>query len=58
MAMEEWVGLIPLQVLKPDGTSAIVWWDATVPLPESFILQPTPDDPTVFNFVTKMEYLK
>jgi len=50
--MSEWLGLIPLSVMLPDGSLAILWWPRGEPLPESFILQPTLDDPSAYNIVT------
>jgi hypothetical protein len=52
---DEYPGLIRLPTMIPDGSITILWWPSSEPLPESFILQPTPDDPSVFNIVTKIE---
>jgi hypothetical protein len=49
---EQYPGLIRLPIMQPNGSIAILWWPANEKLPESFILQPTPDD-RVFNIVTE-----
>jgi hypothetical protein len=48
---QEWPGLIRIPAMLPDGTITIVWWPAEVPLPESFIMRPRPDDPGTYEFI-------
>jgi hypothetical protein len=47
-------GLVPVQVMMPDGSTSIVWWeDFSIPLSgiDSFVLREIPDRPGCYNFV-------
>jgi hypothetical protein len=56
---EEYPGLIRLPTMMPDGTIAIVWWPASEPLPETFTLNPTPDNPGICDIIVETkEHLK
>jgi hypothetical protein len=53
-----WPGLIPLPAMLPSGQLTTVWWPAEVPLPDTFVLKETPDNPGVFDFVTDKGVLR
>jgi hypothetical protein len=50
-------GVIELPTLMPDGTIATMLWPENLPLPETFTLRPTPDDPNVYEIITTGEKL-